>query len=148
MIISSATDFREAARRKLPPFLFHYLDGGAGAEQTLRANVDEAFTRRLSLVIDFANPDVAQRRRLWVAHTTRLTLGDDVDLEFCAKAFELSGGNVRNVAVTAAYLAATDRSAVGMEHLIRAVAFEYRKLGRLCLEAEFGPWWSVARTAG
>lgn len=40
MIISSATDFREAARRKLPPFLFHYLDGGAGAEQTLRANVD------------------------------------------------------------------------------------------------------------
>ena len=39
MIISSATDFREAARRKLPPFLFHYLDGGAGAEQTLRANV-------------------------------------------------------------------------------------------------------------
>jgi L-lactate dehydrogenase (cytochrome) len=41
MIISSATDFREAARRKLPPFLFHYLDGGAGAEQTLRANVDD-----------------------------------------------------------------------------------------------------------
>jgi L-lactate dehydrogenase (cytochrome) len=41
MIISSATDFREAARRKLPPFLFHYLDGGSGAEQTLRANVDD-----------------------------------------------------------------------------------------------------------
>ena len=41
MIISSATDYREAARRKLPPFLFHYLDGGAGAEQTLRANVDD-----------------------------------------------------------------------------------------------------------
>ena len=41
MIISSATDFREAARRRLPPFLFHYLDGGAGAEQTLGANVDD-----------------------------------------------------------------------------------------------------------
>jgi len=41
MIISSALDFREAARRRLPPFLFHYLDGGAGAEQTLRANVDD-----------------------------------------------------------------------------------------------------------
>ncbi len=41
MIISSATDYREAARRKLPPFLFHYLDGGAGAEQTLRANVSD-----------------------------------------------------------------------------------------------------------
>jgi len=41
MIVSSATDFRAVARRKLPPFLFHYLDGGAGAEQTLRANVDD-----------------------------------------------------------------------------------------------------------
>jgi L-lactate dehydrogenase (cytochrome) len=40
MIISSATDYREAARRKLPPFLFHYLDGGSGTETTLRANVD------------------------------------------------------------------------------------------------------------
>ena len=41
MIISSALDYREAARRRLPPFLFHYLDGGAGAEQTLRSNVDD-----------------------------------------------------------------------------------------------------------
>ena len=47
MIISSATDFREAARRKLPPFLFHYLDGGAGAEQTLRSNVDDLQAVRL-----------------------------------------------------------------------------------------------------
>lgn len=39
MIIASPTDYREAARRKLPPFLFHYLDGGSGAEQTLSANV-------------------------------------------------------------------------------------------------------------
>ena len=41
MIISSALDFHDAARRRLPPFLFHYLDGGAGAEQTLRSNVDD-----------------------------------------------------------------------------------------------------------
>jgi L-lactate dehydrogenase (cytochrome) len=41
MIISSATDYREGARRRIPPFLFHYLDGGAGAEQTLRANIDD-----------------------------------------------------------------------------------------------------------
>ncbi|MGH8852748.1 MAG: FMN-dependent L-lactate dehydrogenase LldD [Telluria sp.] len=47
MIISSATDFREAARRRLPPFLFHYLDGGAGAEQTLRSNVDDLQAVRL-----------------------------------------------------------------------------------------------------
>jgi L-lactate dehydrogenase (cytochrome) len=39
MIISSPTDYREAARRRIPPFLFHYLDGGSGTESTLRANV-------------------------------------------------------------------------------------------------------------
>ncbi len=41
MIISSPTDYREAARRKVPPFLFHYLDGGSGAEKTLRDNVSD-----------------------------------------------------------------------------------------------------------
>ncbi|WP_416424081.1 FMN-dependent L-lactate dehydrogenase LldD [Pseudomonas sp. App30] len=41
MIISAATDYRAAAQAKLPPFLFHYLDGGAYAEHTLRRNVDD-----------------------------------------------------------------------------------------------------------
>jgi L-lactate dehydrogenase (cytochrome) len=41
MIISSALDYREAARRRLPPFLFHYIDGGANAEVTLRRNVED-----------------------------------------------------------------------------------------------------------
>ncbi len=47
MIISSSLDFRAAAQRRLPPFLFHYLDGGAGAEQTLRSNVDDLQAVRL-----------------------------------------------------------------------------------------------------
>lgn len=41
MIISASTDYREAARRKLPPFLFHYIDGGAYAEHTLKRNVSD-----------------------------------------------------------------------------------------------------------
>ena len=41
MIISAATDYRAAAKRKLPPFLFHYIDGGAYAEHTLKRNVDD-----------------------------------------------------------------------------------------------------------
>ena len=47
MIISSSLDFRAAAQRRLPPFLCHYLDGGAGAEQTLRSNVDDLQAVRL-----------------------------------------------------------------------------------------------------
>ncbi|ACM38563.1 MULTISPECIES: FMN-dependent L-lactate dehydrogenase LldD [Rhizobium/Agrobacterium group] len=41
MIISSSTDYREAARRRLPPFLFHYIDGGAYSEHTMRRNIDD-----------------------------------------------------------------------------------------------------------
>ncbi|MEN5425487.1 FMN-dependent L-lactate dehydrogenase LldD [Stenotrophomonas pennii] len=41
MIISASTDYRAAAQRRLPPFLFHYLDGGAYAEHTLRRNVED-----------------------------------------------------------------------------------------------------------
>ncbi|HXY57009.1 MAG TPA: FMN-dependent L-lactate dehydrogenase LldD [Methylocystis sp.] len=47
MIVASALDYREAARRRLPRFLFDYVDGGAGAEQTLKANVDDLTKVRL-----------------------------------------------------------------------------------------------------
>ncbi|WP_455475927.1 FMN-dependent L-lactate dehydrogenase LldD [Bartonella sp. B17] len=44
MIISSALDYRKAAKRRLPPFLFHYIDGGAYAEETLRHNCTDLQT--------------------------------------------------------------------------------------------------------
>ena len=43
MIISASTDYRAAAERRLPPFLFHYIDGGAYAEHTLKRNVSDLF---------------------------------------------------------------------------------------------------------
>ncbi len=57
MIISSPSDYREAARRKLPPFLFHYIDGGAYAEQTLRRNVEDwqAIALRQRVLQDMAS---------------------------------------------------------------------------------------------
>jgi hypothetical protein len=69
--------------------------------------------------------------------------GDDVDLAFAAQRFELSGGNIRSIAVTAAYFAAETGKPVGMLELMRATQREYRKLGRLCVESEFGPWYSL-----
>jgi L-lactate dehydrogenase (cytochrome) len=41
LIISASTDYRAAAQRRLPPFLFHYIDGGAHAEHTLKRNVSD-----------------------------------------------------------------------------------------------------------
>ncbi|CAM5443563.1 MULTISPECIES: ATP-binding protein [Streptomyces] len=122
------------------------FDGLAILATNLRANLDDAFTRRLDLVIDFPVPDPAQRRALWdrclgpvLPRTT------DLDLDFCAQSFELAGGNIRSVAVTAAYLAAESGTPVTMADLIHAVQREYQKLGRLTLASEFGPYMSLLR---
>jgi SpoVK/Ycf46/Vps4 family AAA+-type ATPase len=112
----------------------------------LRANIDDAFTRRLDAIVDFPMPDAGLRRTLWDRCLgPYVPRGEDLDLDFCAQAFEFSGGAIRSVAVTAAYLAADKGGPVGMAELITAVHREYKKLGRLLLEREFGPYFQLAR---
>ncbi|WP_338595711.1 ATP-binding protein [Saccharopolyspora sp. SCSIO 74807] len=114
------------------------FDGLAVLTTNLRANLDEAFTRRLDVIADFPMPEAAQRRALWDRCLgTALPRAEDLDLDFCAERFELSGGSIRACAVTAAYLAAEAESEVGMPEVIAAVRQEYAKLGRLILESEF-----------
>ncbi|MET2717817.1 ATP-binding protein [Streptomyces harbinensis] len=117
------------------------FDGLAILSTNLRANLDDAFTRRLDLVIDFPLPDAADRRHLWTKSLgTQVPLSPDLDLDFCAESFELAGGNIRSIAITAAYLAATADTEITMPLLIRATQREYQKLGRLTLASEFGPY--------
>lgn len=124
------------------------FDGLAILATNLRANIDEAFTRRLDVVVDFPLPDASHRSVLWDRCLGRaLRRAADLDLAFLGKAFELAGGAIRSAAVTAAYLAADDGGTVTMRHLVTAVQREYRKLGRLTLESEFGPYWGMLSTA-
>ncbi|MEU1279389.1 AAA family ATPase [Streptomyces sp. NPDC005805] len=117
------------------------FDGIAVLTTNLRANLDEAFTRRLDVVADFPVPDAEQRLALWERCLgDRLPRDADLDLGFCADRFELVGGSIRACAVTAAYLAAESGTPLTMRRLVTAVAQEYRKLGRLVLESEFRPY--------
>jgi ATPases of the AAA+ class len=122
------------------------FDGLAILATNLRANLDDALTRRLDLVIDFPMPDEAQRRRLWDRCLgDRIPRAPDLDLGFCASAFELSGGNIRSAVVAAAYLAAAQDRPVSTTDLVGGIYREYRKLGRLTLETEFGHYYSQLR---
>jgi hypothetical protein len=121
------------------------FDGLAVLATNLRSNIDEAFTRRLDTIVDFPMPDAAQRLTLWDQCLAPLARGEALDLEYCARAFELSGGNIRSIAVTIAYQSAAGGRPVTMFDVVRAVGEEYRKLGRLCLEAEFGPYFPLLR---
>ncbi|HEY4331177.1 MAG TPA: ATP-binding protein [Ilumatobacteraceae bacterium] len=104
----------------------------------LGANLDEAFTRRLDSVIDFPRPDAAARKRLWQHELRPSVPTADIDLDYCATSFDVTGGDIRNIVVTAAYLASEARGPVTMTEIVAAVQREYRKLGRLCITSEFG----------
>jgi hypothetical protein len=120
------------------------FDGIAILTTNLRANLDEAFTRRLDVLVDFPMPAVHDRRAIWEHHLgPQVPRGIDVDLDFLARAFRLSGGSIRNITVGAAYLAAAAGLPVGMAQLVQATGREYTKLGRLCVESEFGPYFSM-----
>lgn len=125
------------------------FDGIAILTTNLRANLDDAFLRRLDVLIDFPLPDEHMRRLLWERHLPpSLPRADDVDVAFLARAFDLSGGNIRNIALAAAFLAAAESTPLTMSTLIRSSAREYRKLGRLTVEAEFGPYHSLLANPG
>ncbi|MDE7299013.1 MAG: ATP-binding protein [Lachnospiraceae bacterium] len=100
-------------------------------------NIDEAFRRRIKFTIEFSMPDRQHRRLLWEkSFPKQAPLGADVDLEYLAETFELSGSSIKNIAVNAAFLAAPGGEAVGMPHIIKALTGEYRKSGKYFSEEE------------
>ncbi|MGV9529739.1 ATP-binding protein [Streptomyces cellulosae] len=107
------------------------FDGIALLTTNLRANIDEAFTRRLDLVVDFPFPDAGQRLALWKHCLSRVPCADDVDVSRPARDFELAGGSIRSAVVTAAYAAADRDGAVTTADLLEGARREYRKAGRL-----------------
>jgi len=113
-----------------------------------RRNVDDAFIRRLDVVVDFPFPDVEDRRRIWrLLLPAAAPVDDDVDLDFLAANFRLSGGAIRNCSMSAAFRAADEDTSIGMRHLVLAVAHEYTKQGRLTLEADFERFHALIRPA-
>ncbi|MFF4728994.1 ATP-binding protein [Streptomyces mirabilis] len=107
------------------------FDGIALLTTNLRANIDEAFTRRLDLVIDFPFPDADQRLALWQHALTHVPCAEDTDPRAVARDFELAGGSIRSAVVTAAYGAAGRGAQVDTADLLEGARREYRKAGRL-----------------
>jgi SpoVK/Ycf46/Vps4 family AAA+-type ATPase len=106
-------------------------EGVAILASNLRQNLDEAFLRRLSFSVSFPFPDESSRRRIWSGiWPARLPLDESADLDYMARAFKLSGGAIRNVALAAAFTAASGGGRVTMGHLLAAIRREYQKLGK------------------
>ena len=104
-------------------------------------NFDEAFKRRMKLMIDFPFPDSGRRAEMWKrAFPEKLPL-DNIDFDYLVNGFELSGSNIKNIALHSAFLAAADGSgAVGMKHVIAALRNEYSKSGKAFTKADAGEY--------
>ena len=111
----------------------------------LRSNMDDAFLRRLHFVVEFPFPAEEQRLHIWRrVFPSQAPLHSDVDLAFMASQFRLAGGNIKNIAVAAAFLAAYDGNGIEMRHLMQATRREYQKMGKLLTEQDFGLYFEPA----
>jgi AAA+ superfamily predicted ATPase len=118
------------------------FDGITILATNLRGNLDQAFSRRMSFIVHFPDPDAGTRRRLWQSHLGQLREldpHDPIDLDFLAESVELAGGDIRNIVLSAAYDAISADQPIGMRHLALATVGEYRKLGRRVPEHAFLP---------
>lgn len=103
-----------------------------------KENIDKAFLRRMHHTLEFPFPDEESRLRIWGNIFPKAApLAGDVDMVALARRFKISGGNIKNAAVNAAFYAAEESSPIGTKHILRALKREYQKIGTLPSEPDF-----------
>lgn len=104
-------------------------------------NIDKAFFRRINYVIHFAFPNAAARKEIWLKMFTKeVPIAKDVDFNFIAKQFELSGGSIKNACLTAAFMAASESTEITMKHMIKSIEYEIKKQGKMVAKSDFAEY--------
>ena len=107
-------------------------EGIAILATNLRSHLDDAFVRRMQVMVEFPFPDEDYRRRIWeVVFPREAPLGEDVDFGLLAREVRLAGGNIKNIGLASAFYAADDGGVIHMPHVLHAVNREHQKLGRI-----------------
>lgn len=97
-------------------------------------NIDEAFLRRINYIVHFTLPNVEQREEIWrKMFPPQAPVSDDIDFKFLAEKIPISGGNIKNIVLSAAFLAADLNEKISMKHIIKAAKQEMRKAGKILL---------------
>ncbi|WP_423961469.1 ATP-binding protein, partial [Bradyrhizobium sp.] len=105
----------------------------------LKSTMDKAFQRRLRFVVNFPFPDAVQREAIWGRVFPARTPTESLETKRLAR-LNVAGGNIRNIALNAAFLAAAAGQPVGMRHLLEAAQLEAQKIERPLSEAEVRGW--------
>ncbi len=101
--------------------------------------LDPAFRRRIRFIVQFPFPDEPERAAIWARVFPAATPVEGLDMALLSR-LNVAGGNIRNIALGAAFLAADEGRAVNMSHLLRTARAECAKLGRSLTDTEVGGW--------
>ncbi len=126
-------------------YLLQRMEGYRGLAilaTNMKSALDSSFLRRLRFIVDFPFPDAGQRQEIWRRVFPPTAAVNYLDFNALSR-LEIAGGNIRNIAVNAAFLAAGQGAAIGMEQVMRAARGEYTKIERLILDSEFGRYAKV-----
>lgn len=130
----NVTDSRDISANAQTAYLLQKIeeyDGITILATNLLQNFDDAYKRRIKYIVQFTFPQEGQRRQLWEqVFPGQMPLSDDLDREFLASNFELSGAAIKNIAVNAAFMAASGQEVTGMKHILAALQQEYKKSGK------------------
>ncbi len=110
-----------------------------------KSALDQAFLRRLRFLVDLPFPDIRNRKMIWQKVFPEEASVDEMEYDLLAR-MEISGGNIRNIALNAAFLAASESSPIGMSHVVPAARREYSKINKMITESEFGKYYAKVRT--
>ena len=134
------TDARDISANAQTAYLLQKMeeyDGITILATNLMQNFDDAYKRRMKFIIRFTFPQREQRIQLWQkVFPGRMPLAADIDIDYLADNFELSGASIKNIALNAAFIAASRQEITGMEHIMEALQQEYEKSGKILGKAE------------
>ena len=103
-------------------------------------NIDKAFFRRISYVFHFPKPNKKDRKKIWEnIFGANVPLDKNVDFDFISN-FELSGGSIKNIVISACLKAAQSKSKVDMSHILKSVEYELKKQGYTPLKSDFAEY--------
>ncbi|MFX3632983.1 MAG: ATP-binding protein [Candidatus Pristimantibacillus sp.] len=117
------------------------FDGVSILASNLQQNMDEAFLRRMQIIVQFPFPDAIGRERIFRSLLPKeAPLDEDLDLFFLAERIEAAGGHIKNIVLAAAFLAAAEGRPIGMRHMVRAGRQELQKMGKIVVKEMFEPY--------
>jgi hypothetical protein len=124
-------------------YLLQKMESYAGVAilaTNFQENIDEAFARRIRFLVDFPFPDAERRQQIWRTHfPAEAPTSREIDYAWLGEQLQITGGNIKNIALNAAFLAAADGGEIAMDHVLRGAKREFEKIGKLWNEKEFVP---------